>query len=155
MVCKSWWVRITLLLTSQTNKLGNIADTIELNLQDTNIRKYISEGPKQQRTTLTHWTLGMVARHQTCKKCGLELSRKHALQCSGMENKLRKKYRKHVCENNHITVLDQLLNKFRNDQGKTAVWKDIHKAIDAIYRSCLKMKQKRNGFYYSEDLCVR
>ena len=38
---------------------------------------------RADRTTISRWQLGLVAHHQPCKGCGLELSRRHALECSG------------------------------------------------------------------------
>lgn len=63
---------------------------------------------------MIQWRLGAFTFHQKCAKCVNEVSRKHALSCSGMQTQLSVDFPNHYQRwsqsNSEITLLDQILN---------------------------------------------
>ena len=131
-------------ITLLDSEMDNVAGTIEIN---SNTKKILEVKNKLARVTLVHWRCGMVARHQKCKRCGEDLSRKHAVSCSGALRKLRRKYTYNERDGEKRTIIDYLLNT-RSDDHDTI--KDLYSAIKLIYKVCLKMRQKTNGFFYGD-----
>ena len=70
--------------TSTTNVAGIIpCNDLKMNKLLTAEAQYDAIDYKKQRVAIQRWLTGGVANHQTCVKCGEELSRKHAIICSG------------------------------------------------------------------------
>ena len=104
---------------------------------------------KKQRITVTRWAIGAVARHQMCSNCEdrADLSRAHAVMCSGAEESLRRQYGEFLDPNSKFTIIDQLLNRFRNGIPRPSFYRDLEEAIGLIYRKCRGLVQKENGFW--------
>ncbi|KAJ3338452.1 hypothetical protein HDU83_008163 [Entophlyctis luteolus] len=69
------------------NALDNVAGAILIEPSD-KIRPYLTGKSginRKTRNTVMRWTLGAVAWHRPCLKCGQELSRVHAAECSGAD----------------------------------------------------------------------
>jgi hypothetical protein len=60
------------------------AINVEKTLEHSEILKWNGLEDKEIKQDLLQWRLGRIAFHQVCKKCGQELSRAHALECSGV-----------------------------------------------------------------------
>ena len=106
---------------------------------------------REERITITRWLIGNIVRHQSCLKCDndTQLSRLHAVACSGAQAYLAALYHEHFdpALNAQVTCIDQLLNKFRNAPPHQDFYKHVHHAIKLIYVHCLGFRQKPNGFW--------
>jgi hypothetical protein len=107
---------------------------------------------KAHRIAIQKWALGTIAWHQPCRRCqdGTELSRAHAVICSGASVYLMTKYAAHLDEESPLTVIDQLLNKFRAIPPTAIFYAHIFKAISLIYKRCMGYRLKENG-YWEDD----
>ena len=77
-----------------------------------------------------------MAFHQECLNCNREnLSRKHAVLCSGVEEVLFEKYEE-VESFQSQNILDTMLNKYMFG-NQLSIWKDISWAIIQIQKVCL------------------
>jgi hypothetical protein len=104
---------------------------------------------KKTRISVTRWLLGGVAIHMPCLNCtgNNELSRKHAAVCSGAHAYLMQHYMDHYDPEGRGTILDQLLNKFRNVIPDQGFYNHLANAISLIYSNCLGFQQQANGFW--------
>jgi hypothetical protein len=107
---------------------------------------------KAHRIAIQNWTLGTIAWHQPCRQCqdGTELSREHAVICSGASFYLMTRYAVHVDPESAATTIDQLLNKFRSKPPSAIFYAHIFKAISMIYKKCMGYRLKPNG-YWEDD----
>jgi Reverse transcriptase (RNA-dependent DNA polymerase) len=105
---------------------------------------------KKTRVTILRWIIGGVANHQVCKKCQREeLSRNHAVECSGALEYLKMFYPDHYEENNSINFISVLLNIYRNGPADVSFYERIATAVSMIYKDCLGYQQKETGFWKS------
>ena len=116
----------------------NISDAIKVlpTLQHSSILKWSDLEDSIIKLELIEWRLGRVVFHQTCYNCGVTLSRKHALICSGMDEQLRNLFPEVnvlLCS----TVIDCILNHYFLEDFKSPVFKYLYEAIRSIRRSCL------------------
>lgn len=110
---------------------------------------------KKTRSTVLRWIIGGVANHQTCNQCGdEELSREHALECSGAHELLRSYYLEHQEQDNNELFINQLLNKFRNGPPDDDFYERIAEAVGLIYTKCLGFRQKRSAFWVPDEVDV-
>ena len=89
----------------------------------------------QVKQELIQWRLGRLAYHQECGRCHGDLSRKHAVLCSGAEDFLLKEFPDLEIPAAH-TVIDSLLNTHLL-KGSSAIWETLQEAIKGIRRTCL------------------
>ena len=88
-----------------------------------------------EKRRLVKWRLGRVVFHQTCLNChSFSLSRKHAVECSRVEENLLDKYE--ILDHSNLTIIFTLLNKFLIG-NYSELWKDLDWAICEIERLCL------------------
>ena len=128
----------------KTNVAGSFV--LEMNNKLRHITK-VNALDKKQRIAIFKWITGGIVRHQPCAICNQQLSRKHAIECSGAGAMLLQNFEFPNYENNY-NLIDQLLNKYAD--GKPAplkVYNFIAEAIYMIYRKCLNFKQATNGFW--------
>jgi hypothetical protein len=105
----------------------------------------------EERTlvTVSRWMIGSVCQHQSCMKCGADLSRKHGIDCSGARDLLVEEFPndQHVIEHED-NAISALLNNYCNDRQLNAgKYSKIALAIELIYQECRGMFQQENGFY--------
>ena len=90
---------------------------------------------QRDRQDLLQWRLGRIAFHQVCKKCGQELSRAHALECSNVGADLKRLFpdveNKQIC-----TIIDAVMNKFSLKKD-SSIWKILAEAVRRIREACL------------------
>jgi hypothetical protein len=123
---------------SRTRTSTRISDSIAVlkSLKLSSILFWKSEEDGEIQRTLIKWRLGRVAFHQECLNCNREnLSRKHAVLCSGVDQVLFEKYEE-VESYYSQNILDTLLNKFMF-KNNSEIWKDLSWAITQIQRLCL------------------
>jgi hypothetical protein len=125
---------------------NNVAGSIVIEKTD-KLRVILQPGTftdRSHKIAILRWILGGVAMHQLCQNCHAEeLSREHALDCSGAGATLERKYRLEGEGN----IIDRTLNHFRNDSNRIEIYEDIFAAISIIYRKCLQYRLKVNGFW--------
>ena len=70
----------------------------------------------EARIAIIRWMLGGIVRHQPCLNCDnlTELSRTHALHCSGANDFLRNNVGSTILPEAGETLLDAILNRYRN-----------------------------------------
>ena len=123
---------------SSTKASTRVSDSIpvEKSLKLSSILFWKNEEEGELKRNLIRWRLGRIAYHQECLNCNREnLSRKHAVLCSGVDQELLEKYEE-VETFYSQNILDTLLNKFMFGKH-LAVWKDISWAINQIQKLCL------------------
>jgi Reverse transcriptase (RNA-dependent DNA polymerase)/Endonuclease-reverse transcriptase len=111
-----------------------------------------TEVSREDRVSITRWQLGMVASHQTCKKCGAHngLSREHAVECAKVETILatelagipegvKANIRGH-------TVIDILINEAAMGMSKERAALLVS-AIDTIEVQCRGRVRTEMGFW--------
>jgi hypothetical protein len=98
---------------------------------------------KVQRNII-QWRLGRVAFHQDCC-CGSEVSRKHGLECSGVEQKIRRKYPGLVLYNDSTNILDNLLENIEIRVENAAELQFISDMIEEIRMKCLGWRKNAAG----------
>ncbi|KAJ3098417.1 hypothetical protein HDU96_011099 [Phlyctochytrium bullatum] len=107
--------------------------------------------PRGWMRALMSWVLGNVARHQPCEACGDELSRQHALECSGVGASLAERFPgSDPARHPHLlpsSILDVLIHSltFRDNVAEQARVQACVEAVDEIRRICL-------GFQPFKDL---
>ena len=102
------------------------------------------------------WTLGLVTRHEECRKCGGELTRLHAADCSGASAILAEKYADLQGPEGRATWLDVVLNHFRNTPpDETEAYADVSAAVSLIYVECRRLSQQPNGYWVDENAPAR
>lgn len=135
------------------NNLNNVAGVIDYQTGDP--FRYIltsNSVSNEIKIPVIRWLTGTIAVHKPClnNNCGEELSRNHAVECSGAQDFLKRKYREEFLEmersNYRGTIIDLILNKYRSS-NEHQIYKNVADGIALIYRNCLKFKQKPNGFY--------
>jgi Reverse transcriptase (RNA-dependent DNA polymerase)/Endonuclease-reverse transcriptase len=135
---------------------ANIAGSIEVDEKE-RIRHVLKSaafnGGRRKRITFSRWLIGAVANHQACFQCSQvgiaqELSREHALNCSGVIEDLEEKYSAHLGNyiNSNLNKMDFLINKFRkkwppNWHEHAVEW------ISRMLRLCRGFQQAGNGFW--------
>jgi hypothetical protein len=98
---------------------------------------WISQEMADIQRPICRWRLGRIACHQLCKNCNKhQLSRKHAVNCFGLEDKLIRRYDKVEFESHRATFMDTLLNKYFYGFNLD-LWKDLECAISKISTVCL------------------
>ena len=109
------------------------------------------------RVPVLRWLIGNVAIHMPCQKanCSSEISRKHAVICSGAHDELSTRYPSEAYDyqqllaqdpTNRSTLIDLLLNKHRF-KPPANLYEDVASAISMIYERCLNYQQNANGFF--------
>ncbi|KAJ3109560.1 hypothetical protein HDU96_007189 [Phlyctochytrium bullatum] len=107
--------------------------------------------PRGWMRALVSWVLGNVARHQPCEACGAELSRQHALECSGVAVALAARFPdSDPARHPHLlpsSILDVLIHSltFRDNVAEQVRVQACVEAVDEIRRVCL-------GFQPFKDL---
>jgi hypothetical protein len=106
---------------------------------------------RKDRVNILRWLTGGVAQHIKCKNCPgqVDMSRRHALSCSGADDWLRDQCGHLVSATDYpnLNLLDRLLNKFRLDPPMADFYKILSHAISLIYSNCLQYQQQDNGFW--------
>ena len=124
---------------STTKASTRISDTIPVSksLQLSSILFWNNEEDGEIQRNLIRWRLGRVAFHQNCLNCNQEnLSRKHAVLCSGVDQALLDKYYEEIESFYSQNIMDTLLNKYMFN-SYSEIWKDISWAITQIQKVCL------------------
>lgn len=128
----------------------NIAGTLVLEEGD-KIREIMRVGhcTKKERITILRWKLGTITRHEICKKCNGELTRKHAINCSGALGYLKEQFPEveEPPERTRLTLLDNILNKYRNKKKDVDYYNNVYLAIAKVYVECHGFEQAANGFW--------
>jgi hypothetical protein len=101
--------------------------------------------PMEQRVAIVKWITGGVARHKPCL-CGVELSREHAINCSGAGELIQHYFTDDIDRDSPINHISQVLNIHRNSR-ETRVYNVVFDAIKLIYENCLGYRQRQNGFF--------
>ena len=123
---------------STTKTSTRISDSIPVSksLKLSSILFWNLEDDGEILRNLLRWRLGRIAFHQECLNCNREnLSRKHAVLCSGVDHALFEKYEE-VESFYSQNILDTLLNKYMF-KNNSEIWKDISWAITQIQKVCL------------------
>jgi hypothetical protein len=137
----------------------NVAGMIQVDATQTSLRHVLMPYAFQNpliRVPILRWLVGNVAIHRPCQaeNCDSEISRRHAVECSGAEEGLMETYPWLVPGYDPViysTFIDYLLNRFAQahkvqDRPKD-LYLNISAAIGAIYHHCLGYQQRENGFY--------
>ena len=142
------WYQESIVELDQWN--GNVAGTLQVELEDP-IRKILSLTTvrNEVRIAIVRWLVGNIAKHSICVKCGREVSREHATMCSGADDFLVPKYIHAWDIESPATMLDQVLNYYRNSDD-LRVYEDVYEAIRMIYQECLGYQQRENGYWVDE-----
>ena len=123
---------------SSTRTSTRISDSIPVSksLKLSSILFWKSEEEGEIQRNLVRWRLGRIAFHQKCLNCNREnLSRKHAVVCSGVDQVLFEKYEE-VESFYSQNILDTIINKYMFGNHLN-IWKDISWAITQIQNLCL------------------
>ena len=99
----------------------------------------------KQKSTILRWMVGAIARHQECKRCGEELSRQHAIICSGVEDQLVLRNP----ENSHVNAIDYNISRIA--EGEPEIKTRVEEAITTILRVCLNIQVMDSGYWNHED----
>jgi hypothetical protein len=115
----------------------NVSDAIAVHrsLKHSAILYWDGVEDAKTKQELIQWRLGRIAYHQECGRCNDDLSRKHAVICSGAEDYLLQQFPDLEIPPAH-TVIDSLLNTHLL-KGNSAIWNIIQEAIKGIRRTCL------------------
>jgi hypothetical protein len=135
----------------------NVAGTIRVNPSKNHrhvLRPFAFKSP-MVRVPILRWLVGNVAVHRPCDHCDAEISRKHAVECSGADQALIDAYPYLLPQFDAEvdgTFLDFLLNKFAYPRKPAfdlpeELYENISAAIGVIYHHCLGYRQQDNGFY--------
>ena len=140
--------------SSDKNVAGIIpVESLKLNPLLTAKAKYSTEFYKKQRIAIQKWAVGGIANHQMCQQCGEEVSRKHAVDCSGalayltncMGTLLSRRTNEQI---NRMDALSYLVHYKSEDIAKSEEKiKMIYTAIAKIYENCLGFQVNTNGFW--------
>lgn len=109
---------------------------------------------RQERVSVLKWITGGVANHSICLNCHgpqQELSRQHAVACSGAGEMLKLLYRRFINDLGPGTTIDQLLNHFAHRAPPPELYSHVHQAISLIYSRCLGFQQALNGFWKAPE----
>ena len=134
------------------DKLGNVADAIGIQ-HDGSPHPCVEANwlTKEHQHAISRWLLGNVAFHQPCKRCNMEVSRLHALVCSGADNIVRRwiSGASIVFERStaNLNVLDRLLRSCKFD-GRDRDFYSVmisFNAIEQIRKVCLGWILNKNN----------
>jgi hypothetical protein len=143
---------------------SNVAGSITVLPSDPPIRHIFQAAtmpPKSIRIPIYRWLLGHIAVHMPCRCGHSDLSRSHAVSCSGITASLSADF-PYVQVPEGQTILDAVLNHHRNtcpphaadttaEETFAAFYRKIAAAIGQIYTRCLGYRQKDNGFYAAPE----
>jgi hypothetical protein len=135
-----------------TNEDGhyNVGESLYLHEKDRvrQILKPEAFESQDQKIATIKWILGGIAMHQQCLNCKTNtLTRKHALECTGFDVKIRMKFNEIDFDSHEkYNVLDIAHNFYRNESRKD-LYELTHQIVKKIYTRCLGFKQKKNGFW--------
>jgi hypothetical protein len=141
----------------------NVAGAITVLPADPPVRhifRAASMPPKHIRIPIYRWLLGHIAVHMPCK-CGQELSRAHAVECSNITPVLKRRF-PYVTAPVGQNLLDAVLNHHRHscpphgpETDEEDCFQDFYRSIaiviSRIYHQCLGYRQKDNGFFSAPD----
>lgn len=101
---------------------------------------------RKQRLAPIHWLLGITARHQVCSNCQkFELSRSHALACSGVLRELMATYGHLLNINRPMNLLSQLFVEFK-EAPPPDFYTNVERWIAQIQTRCLDLDNAEEGF---------
>ena len=100
---------------------------------------------KKKRIAIVKWLTGGVARHNPCR-CGQEMSRVHAIECSGAGELILARFGSEIDHASGVNWISQVLNTYRNSKAAW-VYDSVYDAIRMIYQNCLGYQQQANGFF--------
>ena len=101
---------------------------------------------RKQRLAPIHWLLGITARHQVCTNCQkFELSRSHALACSGVTHELMATYGHLINLNRPMNLLSQLFVEFK-ETPPPDFYTNVERWIARIQTRCLDLENAEEGF---------
>ena len=139
---------------SSTNVAGVIpCDDLKINELLTSKADFDPENYRKHRVAIQKWLTGGVANHQTCEKCGNELTRKHSIICSGalitlqqqFPNLLRQRTMEQV---QHMDEISYLLHHHHGVIAQSSFKiENCYQAIALIYEQCLGYQVKPNGYW--------
>jgi hypothetical protein len=121
----------------------NVADCINVpeDLKPDPLLSWKNQSEAKRNRNIINWKLGRIATHQKCGNCSnSELSRKHAVMCSGVEDELRRKYPDTTIICSTGTIIDEILLQ-QGSKPHTETWEDINWAINQIRKLCLMHKE--------------
>lgn len=136
-------------LVKMDKNMNNVSGSIELDEKE-KLRTVLDPELLEQkdRVNIVKWMTGNIAMHQKCKRCGNELSRMHAIQCSKVKIYLNKKYptiiRKY--QEKKWNELDVILNHYRKEKERD-IFMDLSRCIKRMYVVCLGGHQLESGFW--------
>ena len=141
-------------LISMCRKDDNIAGSISLNNTDGPRQILSLQLPRYIRATVIRRMIGNVAYHQPTHyrgdgACQHELSRQHALECSGAEGYLQEclpELQEHASHN----ILDHLLNEYKNTKYSELppnFYEKIYNAVCMILSQCLHYSIMPSGWW--------
>jgi hypothetical protein len=109
-----------------------------------------------QRVSIIHWIVGIIARHQICKNCDrqVELSRRHAVVCSGALGFLMINYPDDFDVEGEIDELTQVMNKHRLNPPKDSFYVDMQECVSMIAVKCAGLVQEKNGYWRPPDIIL-
>ena len=115
----------------------NISDAIAVDksLKHSAILYWEGTEDAKVKQELILWRLGRVAFHQVCNRCNGDLSRKHAVICSGAEDYILQQL-PHFTLPPVNTIIDEVLNRHLI-KGTQAIWSTLFEAIQGLRRTCL------------------
>lgn len=133
-------------------KSGNVADAIQI--EPKGLPHPVATATwmkKDHQHTISRWLLGNVAFHQYCRRCNIEVSRKHALVCSGAAGILRRWIEAVNIQlepnTNSFNLLDQLIRycKFDESEEDTFSVMICYNAIQRIREVCFGWITNKDG----------
>ena len=145
--------------TSNRNVAGAIPVLdLKMNPLFTTEAHYEAVDYKKHRVAIQKWAVGGVANHQPCLSCqeSQELSRMHALQCSGALQHLQTAFG--LLLNNrtpeqvdNIDALSYLIHYQADKMAESANnIKQVYQGIALVYKNCLGYRVQTNGFWTNQ-----
>ena len=107
---------------------------------------------RNSRILINRWLCGNIANHQTCKKCQSTASRRHVIQCSGIETSIMSidpVFK--LCHSSFYNAMDQAF-QFLYHNSNSASYDVMANCIKKIYMECLGYQQADNGYWSPEPL---
>ena len=137
------------------NNCSNVAGTLQVEARDS-LRHVLRPGPtdsSKHRKIILRWLLGLVAMHQPCRNCGgsNELSRKHAVFCTGIDFDIQNEYPDAPYATSTSTSIDTALNAYRNQPPEDQFYEVVARAIGKIFTRCLGYVERPNGFFAPDE----
>ena len=127
----------------------NIASAVLVRVDMKTHQLYMAETKvcRADRVSISRWQIGLVAGHQVCRNCGDELSRVHAVKCSGAAEGLRALVGNiPVGKRFGRTEIDWVINAHANEMGPEQA-KLIVEAISKVERVCRGRERSETGFW--------